>query len=136
MQNEIREEISELKKSIEDLECELKREKTKKRNVNQSMVQKYQSYITHHHWQISNLEKVLRQIDNHIIDPYTVEPVTEGVRDYLSSFKDSSYALDDEMYSAYDLSTVPDGDTDADDTDDDSASATSAPVGVLGGDEG
>ncbi|KAK8821787.1 hypothetical protein WA556_002233 [Blastocystis sp. ATCC 50177/Nand II] len=127
VQNEIREEISELKKSIEDLECELKREKTKKRNVNQSMVQKYQSYITHHHWQISNLEKVLRQIDNHIIDPYTVEPVTEGVRDYLSSFKDSSYALDDEMYSAYDLSTVPDGDTDADDTDDDSASATPAP---------
>lgn len=136
MQNEIREEISQLKKSIEDLECELKREKTKKRNVNQSMVQKYQSYITHYHWQISNLEKVLRQIDNHIIDPYTVEPVTEGVRDYLSSFKDSSYALDDEMYSAYDLSTVPDGDTDADDTDDDSASATPAPVGVLGGDEG
>ena len=40
MQNEIREEISELKKSIEDLECELKREKTKKRNVNQSMGQK------------------------------------------------------------------------------------------------
>lgn len=133
MQSCIREEISELKKSIEDLECELKREKAKKRNVNQAMVQKYQSYISHHHWQISNLEKVLRQIDNHIIDPYTVEPVTEGVRDYLNSFRDSSYLLDDEMYSAYDLSTVSDGESDASDASDDSNSTPSTSVDCLGG---
>lgn len=134
MQSVIREEISELKKSLEDLECELKREKTKKRNVNQAAVQKYQSHITHHHWHISNLEKVLRQIDNHIIDPYDVESITDGVHDYITSFKDANYHMDEEMYSGFDLSTIPEiPDNDTPDQSDSSSTTDTKSVPAVAG---
>ena len=107
VQNEFRKQISELKKEIEDCECEEKREKNRKRNANQELIQKLEMYIKNHHEHITNLELVLRQLDNHIINPYDVGPILSAINDYLTYYRSSDYMFDDSIYDDFDLSAAP-----------------------------
>lgn len=94
-------------KEVEECECEEKKEKAKKRNQNQAVITRYETYKKHHHWHISNLELVLRQIDNHIINPYDVEPIIDAVSDYIQHYRDSDFIFDDSVYEGFDLNSAP-----------------------------
>ena len=106
-------------KEVEECECEEKKEKAKKRNPNQTLITRYETYKKHHHWHISNLELVLRQIDNHIINPYDVDPIIDAVSDYIQHYRDSDFIFDDSVYEGFDLNSAPvesESDSSADDT--------------------
>ena len=94
-------------KEVEECECEEKKEKAKKRNQNQSLITRYETYKKHHHWHISNLELVLRQIDNHIINPYDVDPIIDAVSEYIQHYRDSDFIFDDSVYEGFDLNSAP-----------------------------
>ena len=79
--------ISDLQKEIEDCEVEERREKLKKKNSNSSLIEKLETYIKNHHWHISKLEFILRQLDNQIIDPYDIEGILDAVDDYVSNYR-------------------------------------------------
>lgn len=92
---------------IEECECELKKEKVRKRNQNQATITRFETYIKHHHWHITNLELVLRQIDNHIISPFDVSPILDGVADYIQNYRNPDFFFDDSVYEDFDLISAP-----------------------------
>ena len=40
----------------------------------------------------------MRHIHNELIDPYTIETVLDGVKDYLQHYRDEDYIVDDGLY--------------------------------------
>ena len=107
MQEAFRRQISELTHEIEECECEIKKEKARKRNQNQAAITRYETFIKHHHWHIKNLELVLRQIDNHIISPFDVSPILDGVADYIQNYRSPDFFFDDSVYEDFDLLSAP-----------------------------
>lgn len=93
---------------IENCEVEERREKSKKRNINTSLVEKLGTFIKNHHWHISNLELILRQLDNEMIDPYDLDQILDDVEDYMSSYRQKEYVFDNSLYDCLDLSVAID----------------------------
>lgn len=83
--------LAELHKQIEDCEVEERRERAKKKNVNQSLVSTLEEHIENHQWYIERLEVVLRQLDNEILDPYGLDDCLSAAEDYLASYRDKDY---------------------------------------------
>lgn len=110
--------MTELQKQIEDCEVEEKREKLKKKNINTNLVDKLEGYIKNHHWHISNLELVLRQLDNELIDPYDIEGILDDVDDYLDNYRQKDYVFDNSVYDELDLSVAVNSEEDEDDSND------------------
>ena len=107
VQEAFRRQISELTHEIEECECEINKEKARKRNQNQVAITRYETFIKHHHWHIKNLELVLRQIDNHIISPFDVSPILDGVADYIQNYRNPDFFFDDSVYEDFDLLSAP-----------------------------
>ena len=90
--------LAELHKQIEDCEVEERRERAKKKNVNQSLVSTLEEHIENHQWYIERLEVVLRQLDNEILDPYGLEDCLSAAEDYLASYRDKDYFFDSSVF--------------------------------------
>ena len=114
MRSAIQKCISDLEKEIDDCEVEVKRESSKKRNVNKNTIAKMQEYLKNHHWHITHLEMILRQIDNEILSPYVVGENLEIVQEYIDSYRDSNYIFDDSVYDVFDLESSQDEEEDED----------------------
>ena len=97
--------ISDLQKEIEDCEVEERKEKSKKKNSNSSLIEKLETYIKNHHWHISKLEFILRQLDNQIIDPYDIEGILDAVDDYVSNYRSKDFFNDESIYDELDMDT-------------------------------
>ena len=95
--------LSELHKQIEDCEMEEHKEKTKKKNVNQSLVLTLEEYIENHKWYIEKLEIVLRQLDNEILNPYVLDDCLGMVEDYIASYRDKDYFFDSSVFDDLEL---------------------------------
>ena len=90
--------LAELHKQIEDCEVEERRERAKKKNVNQSLVSTLEEHIENHQWYIERLEVVLRQLDNEILDPYGLDDCLSAAEDYLASYRDKDYFFDSSVF--------------------------------------
>lgn len=90
--------LAELHKQIEDCEVEERRERSKKKNVNQSLVSTLEEYIENHQWYIERLEVVLRQLDNEILDPYGLDDCLSAAEDYLASYRDKDFFFDSSVF--------------------------------------
>lgn len=104
-----------MKKEIEECEVEEKREKNRKKNVNQDLLQRLGQYIRDHHKYISNIELILRQLNNHIINPYDVNDLIDGIDEYIKSYRDPDFWMDEELFDEFDLnpaSEESDGESD------------------------
>ena len=95
--------LNELHKQIEDCEMEEHKEKTKKKNVNQSLVLTLEVYIENHKWYIEKLEIVLRQLDNEILNPYVLDDCLGMVEDYIASYRDKDYFFDSSVFDDLEL---------------------------------
>ena len=116
----MRRQINDLYKEIDDCDCEIQRERSKRRGQNQSLINRYENFNTNHRWHIDNLELMMRQIDNHIINPFGLEDLLESVADYVQNYRSSSYIFDNSIYEEFDfVSTTADpGDNESDDKND------------------
>ena len=101
----VKKSISDLQKEIEDCEVEERREKLKKKNSNSSLIEKLETYIKNHHWHISKLEFILRQLDNQIIDPYDIEGILDAEDDYVSNYRSKDFFNDESIYDELDMDT-------------------------------
>ena len=88
---------------IDDCEMEEHKEKTKKKNVNQSLVLTLEEYIENHKWYIEKLEIVLRQLDNEILNPYVLDDCLGMVEDYIASYRDKDYFFDSSVFDDLEL---------------------------------
>lgn len=79
------------------------KEKTKKKNVNQSLVLTLEEYIENHKWYIEKLEIVLRQLDNEILNPYVLDDCLGMVEDYIASYRDKDYFFDSSVFDDLEL---------------------------------
>ena len=117
--------LAELHKQIEDCEVEERRERGKKKNVNQSLVSTLEEHIENHKWYIERLEVVLRQLDNEILDPYSLDDCLNAVEDYIASYRDKDFFFDSSVFDELELAdsrvTTP-----VEPPDDDSPPATPA----------
>ena len=95
--------LAELHKQIEDCEVEERRERAKKKNVNQSLVSTLEEHIENHQWYIERLEVVLRQLDNEILDPYGLEDCLSAAEDYIASYRDKDYFFDSSVFDDLEL---------------------------------
>lgn len=95
-----------MKKEIEECEVEEKREKNRKKNVNQDLLQRLGQYIRDHQKYISNIELILRQLNNHIINPYDVNDLIDGIDEYIKSYRDPNFWIDEELFDDFDLNAV------------------------------
>lgn len=95
-----------MKKEIEECEVEEKREKNRKKNVNQDLIQRLGQYIRDHQKYISNIELILRQLNNHIINPYDVNDLIDGIDEYIKSYRDPDFWMDEELFDDFDLNAV------------------------------
>ena len=101
VQKRLQSQLDQLKREIEECECESKREKKNKRNTNQAAITKLDSDIKNHNDHIHNLELILRQLDNDLIDPYKLDEVLDAVDDYLASYKQPNFYYDTTMYDKF-----------------------------------
>ena len=109
VQSELRRQINDLKKEIDDCDCEIQRERSKRRGQNQSLISRYENYNTNHRWHIDNLELMMRQIDNHIINPFGLEDLLESVADYIQNYRSSGFIFDNSIYEEFDLTSTTSG---------------------------
>lgn len=124
--------ISELKKEIEDCEVEEKRERNRKKNMNQETIQQLTNYIQNHQKYIAKLEIILRKLNNHMINPYDVLTLIDAMDDYIKSYHDPDYYVDEELFDDFDLnSTSEESDVVVDDDVDDLSDSASVTVNLL-----
>lgn len=108
---------------------EEKREKNRKKNVNQDLLQRLGQYIHDHHKYISNIELILRQLNNHIINPYDVNDLIEGIDEYIKSYRDPDFWMDEELFDEFDLNPASeDSDGESDHSVESSLDSTSVSV--------
>ena len=109
-----------MNKEIDDCDCEIQRERSKRRGQNQSLISRYENYNTNHRWHINNLELMMRQIDNHIINPFGLDDLLESVADYVQNYRSSGFIFDNSIYEEFDLtSTTSESGVNDDDENDD-----------------
>lgn len=95
--------------------------------MNQETIQQLTNYIQNHQKYIAKLEIILRKLNNHMIIPYDVLTLIDAMDDYIKSYHDPDYYVDEELFDDFDLnSTSEESDVVDDDVDDlsDSASVT------------
>ena len=115
--------ISELKKEIENWEDEEKRERNRKKNMNQETIQQLTNYIQKHQKYIAKLEIILRKLNNHMIKPYDVLTLIDAMDKYIKSYHNPDYYVDEELFDDFDLNSTSE-ESDVDDVDDLSDSAS------------
>ena len=115
--------LSELKKEIEDCEDEEKRERNRKKNMNQETIQQLTNYIQNHQKYIAKLEIILRKLNNHMIKPYDVLTLIDAMDNYIKSYHNPDYYVDEELFDDFDLNSTSE-ESDVDDVDDLSDSAS------------
>lgn len=110
VQDELRKQINELNQEIDECDCEIRKERSKKRGQNQSLISRCENYIANHQWHIDNLELVMRQIDNHIINPFGLGDLLVTISEYIQNYRNPDFTFDDSLYEEFDLtSTAEDG---------------------------
>lgn len=90
MQNELRRQISLLKREVEECELEEKQERNRKKNPNHELINTLAEYSQNHQRYIENIEIILRQLDNQIVSPYNVLDLIDGVDEYLKSYREEA----------------------------------------------
>ena len=71
----------------------------------------------------------MRQIDNHIISPFDVSPILDGVADYIQNYRNPEFYFDDSVYEDFDLlSAPPASEPTSSDSDSDLSDSVSLPI--------
>lgn len=125
MQNELRRQISLLKREVEECELEEKQERNRKKNPNHELINTLAEYSQNHQRYIENIEIILRQLDNQIVSPYNVLDLIDGVDEYLKSYREEGFYLDDMLFEEFDLDNTS-VDSEEDSTQEDALSDSTA----------
>ena len=91
--------------------------------MNQETIQQLTNYIQNHQKYIAKLEIILRKLNNHMINPYDVLTLIDAMDDYIKSYHDPDYYVDEELFDDFDLNSTSE-ESDVDDVDDLSDSAS------------
>lgn len=75
------------------------------------------------------MELILRRLDNHIITPYDVLELIDGIDDYIKSYREPDYPLDESLFDEFDLNDSSE-ESDLNESSDDDTYSDSASVNV------